>query len=117
MTPKSALICALTLAALILFYYLASIQQRLLLIYEVVRPSVSGTTTGAHVKWIHVNDHMPPVNVPVLVYFLGRCGVAILVPDNVQEGLLIFRGHGGPHNAVTHWMELPMTPPPPVDDD
>jgi len=117
---KLFFLCLVPMVFLVFLYHLASIQKHAQSLYHVAlyreaRDNVKQAPDLA-AKWIHVNDHMPPVNVPVLVYCLGRCGVASLVPDYAQEGVFFFNGHGGPHNAVTHWMELPMTPPP-VDDD
>jgi hypothetical protein len=65
--------------------------------------------------WTSVDDALPEKNVECLVYWGDASGSPLIgvaqrcVP---YEGILLWRGHGGSHNDVTHWMPLPKRPAP-----
>jgi hypothetical protein len=65
--------------------------------------------------WTSVDDALPEKNVECLVYWGEAFGSPLIgvaqrcVP---YEGILMWRGHGGSHNDVTHWMPPPKRPAP-----
>jgi hypothetical protein len=65
--------------------------------------------------WTSVDDALPEKNVECLVYWGDASGSPLIgvaqrcVP---YEGILMWRGHGGSHNDVTHWMPPPKRPAP-----
>ena len=64
---------------------------------------------GGEQKWISVKDRLPDNNVNCLVFFSGELyGIAGLrIP---HKGQMLWHGHSGSHNDVTHWCPIPATP-------
>lgn len=58
--------------------------------------------------WISVSDRLPEDNVLCLVVFDGMYGLASL--RHPWNGRMLWGGHSGSHNAVTHWVALPSLP-------
>ena len=70
-----------------------------------------GESVGAQpaMEWISVKDRLPQHRGDVLVFYGGEFyGIGVLrVP---HEGSMLWHGHSGSHNAVSHWMNLPADP-------
>jgi hypothetical protein len=66
-------------------------------------------------EWMAVTERLPELRKAgqcrcsnsCLVFFDDCIGIAFLLDDGSDT---LWRGHGGSHNMVTHWMPLP--PPP-----
>lgn len=67
--------------------------------------------------WTSVADALPEKNVECLVYWgesFGSPMIGVAQLGVPYQGILMWRGRGGSHHEVTHWMPLPERPAAPA---